>query len=447
MVRVPRIGRLRISPKLTQRWRARLRAQRRWWRARWRAEAGREVLFPPAGHGMVAIETLAGAPDAVGSPRIAILHATAGSGHKRAAEALAVAIESLRPGATVREVDTLVFASRLYRDTYAASYNAMAARAPALWGALYRSWASAPVNRGTAPVRLAMDRLNLRRLVRVVERENPDAVVCTHFLPVEALSPRRERGRLRVPLYCVITDFTAHPFWAFPHVDRYFVASDRVAAELAELGVARERIEVTGIPIDPRFASTVGRNEARARFGLDPRRPMVLVMGGGSGVGPLAELAERIATLALEPQVLVVCGTNARLRDEIDRLPLGRTGRIRTLGFTHEVDVLLEACDVVVSKAGGLTCSEALVKRTPMVVYRPTPGQEVRNAEFLEGAGAALHADSAEAVEVAVGRWLADAAAREQVREAAGRLARPLAAEEIARRVLAEIPQAVERSA
>jgi processive 1,2-diacylglycerol beta-glucosyltransferase len=174
---------------------------------------------------------------------------------------------------------------------------------------------------------------------------------------------------------------------------------------------------------------------------------MVLVMGGGSGVGPLAELAERIATLALEPQVLVVCGTNARLRDEIDRLPLGRTGRIRTLGFTHEVDVLLEACDVVVSKAGGLTCSEALVKRTPMVVYRPTPGQEVRNAEYLEGAGAALHADSAEAVEVAVGRWLADTAARERVREAAGRLARPQAAENIARRVLSEIPQAVARSA
>jgi processive 1,2-diacylglycerol beta-glucosyltransferase len=446
MVRVPRIGRLRISPRLTQRWRARLRAQRRWWRAQWRAEAAGEVLFPPAGRGMVAVETLAGA-EAGGGPRIAILHATAGSGHKRAAQALAVAIESLRPGAVVREVDTLVFASRLYRDTYAASYNAMAARAPALWGALYRSWAVAPVNRSTAPVRLAMDRLNLRRLVRVVERENPDAVVCTHFLPVEALSPRRGRGRLRVPLYCVITDFTAHPFWVFPHVDRYFVASERVAAELAGHGVPRERIEVTGIPIDPRFAHPLGRDAARERFGLDPRRPMVLVMGGGGGVGPLAGLAERIASLALEPQVLVVCGTNRRLRDEIDRLPLGRIGRIRTLGFTHEVDVLLEACDAVVSKAGGLTCSEALVKHVPLVIFRPTPGQEERNAEFLESGGAAIHADSVEAVESTLGRWLADPAARERVREAAARLAAPRAAEAIARRVLSEMPQVVARSA
>src|SRR6185503_747819 len=154
-----------------------------------------------------------------------------------------------------------------------------------MWGALYRSWAMAPINRGTAPVRLALDRLNLRRLVRVVERESPDAVVCTHFLPVEALSPVRGRGSLRVPLYCVITDFAAHPFWAFPYVDRYFVASHQVAEELTGHGVPATRIEVTGIPIDPRFAETIGRAVACARFGLDPSRPMILVMGGGRGVG------------------------------------------------------------------------------------------------------------------------------------------------------------------
>jgi processive 1,2-diacylglycerol beta-glucosyltransferase len=336
----------------------------------------------------------------------------------------------------VRDVDTLVFASRLYRGTYAVSYNTMAARAPALWGALYRSWETAPVNRSTAPLRLAVDRLNLRRLVRVVERERPDAVVCTHFLPVEALSPRRGGGRLGVPLYCVITDFTAHPFWAFPHVDRYFVASPEVADELAGHGVLRERIEVTGIPVDPRFADSMGRDAARARFGMHPDRPMVLVMGGGRGVGPLAELAERLAGLPLRPQVLVVCGQNTRLRDHIDRLPAGRAGLIRTLGFTHEVDVLLEACDVVVGKAGGLTCSEALIKRAPLVVFKPTPGQEEHNASYLVAGGAALHADSIEGVESAVTRWLSSSAERERAREAAVRLARPHAAQAVAERVL-----------
>jgi processive 1,2-diacylglycerol beta-glucosyltransferase len=441
MVRVPRIGRLRIPKRLTQRWRVRLRAQRRWWRARRRAAAEGEVLFPADGHGMVAVQTLASAPGGAGSgPRIAILHATAGSGHKRAAQAIATAIEDQAPGATVREVDTLVFASRLYRGAYAASYNAMAARAPALWGVLFHSWAMAPVNRSTAPVRLAIDRLNLRRLVRVFEREDPEAVICTHFLPVEALSLSRGRGRLRVPLYCVITDFGAHPFWAFPHVDRYFVASEETAAELAGHGVPADRIEVTGIPVDPKFERARGRTAAREHFGLDLGRPMVLLMGGGSGVGPLADLAERLAGLGEEVQLMVVCGTNAKLRDQIDRLPAGRTGRIRTLGFTHEVDVLLEACDVVVSKAGGLTCSEALTKQAPLVIFRPTPGQEVRNAEILEAHGAALHADSIDEVAATVRAWLADPETLARMRQSAARLARPDAARRIARRVLEAIP-------
>src|SRR5947207_2397292 len=205
MVQVPRFGRLRIPERLTQRWRVRLRAQRRWWRARWRASAGSDVLFPTEGAGMVAVETLAGggtlgsAPAEAAGHRIAILHATAGSGHKRAAQALARAFSALEPGVVVREVDTLVFASRLYRGTYAASYNAMAARAPRLWGVLYHSWALAPVNRGTGRARLAIDRLNLRRLVRVVGQEHPDALVCTHFLPLEALSYARGAGQLKVP--------------------------------------------------------------------------------------------------------------------------------------------------------------------------------------------------------------------------------------------------------
>jgi processive 1,2-diacylglycerol beta-glucosyltransferase len=428
---------------MAQRWRTRLRAQRRRWRGR-REEP--ELLFPPAGKGMVTIQTLTGVPsaglagaraDAVATgPRIAVLHASAGTGHQSAARSLAAAIVQQSPDAVVREVDTLVFASRLYRRTYAASYNAMQARAPALWGVLYHSWARAPVNRGTAPVRLAMDRLNLRRLVSVVEGEEADAVVCTHFLPVEALSPRRGHGRMRVPLYCVITDFTAHPFWAFPHVDRYFVASENVARELHGHGVPRDAIEVTGIPVDPRFARTIGREAARARFGLDPVRPTVLVMGGGAGVGPLATLAERLAALPSRPMVVVVCGTNARLRARVAALPAHESGDVRAIGFTHEVDAWLEAADVVVSKAGGLTCSEALIKRTPMVIFRPTPGQEVRNAEYLESAGAARHADDIDEVIATAGRWLDHPLERERVREAARRIAAPSASEVIAARVL-----------
>ncbi|MEY4071643.1 MAG: hypothetical protein RL721_2257 [Candidatus Eisenbacteria bacterium] len=272
MVRLPRFGRLRI-PRLTPHWRARIRAQRAWWRRRLRLLAGdHEVLFPADGGGVVAIETLSRGT----GPRIAILHATAGSGHRSAALAIAKALGQLAPGAQVREVDTLVYASRFYRTTFSEGYNAMAARAPRLWGALYALWAQEGVNRSAGPAREAFDRLALRKLVRVVERERPDAIVCTHFLPVEALYPSRGRGRLAVPIHVVITDFTAHPLWAYPYVDRYYVASDAVADELAGHGVPRERIEVTGIPVDPRFEVMAGREAVRARFGFAADRPLVL---------------------------------------------------------------------------------------------------------------------------------------------------------------------------
>ena len=394
------------------------------------------MLFPADGQGMVAVHTLQGSAEASEGPRVAILHATAGSGHRAAAQAIATAIADQSPHATVREVDTLVFASRLYRNTYAASYNAMAARAPRLWGVLYHSWGLAPVHKGTAPVRLAVDRLNLRRLVRVTERECPDAIVCTHFLPVEALSHRRGRGHLNVPLFCVITDFVAHPFWAFPHVDRYFVANEEVAAQLAGHGVSYDRIEVTGIPVDPRFARPIGREAARDRLGLSHERPAVLVMGGGSGVGPLAELAASLARLPQRPQVIVICGTNSRLQTQVASLEGAQRGWIRAVGFTQEVDLWLEACDLLVGKAGGLTCSEALVKGVPIVVFRPTPGQEVRNAEFLERHGAGIHADSVAQVEEVVGRWLADPAELARRRQSARSIGRPNAAESIAVQVL-----------
>jgi processive 1,2-diacylglycerol beta-glucosyltransferase len=299
--------------------------------------------------------------------------------------------------------------------------------------------------RAAGPAREAFDRFSLRSLVRVVERERPDAVVCTHFLPVEALYPRRGQGRLNVPLYCVITDFTAHPMWAYPHVDRYFVASESVAAELHGHGVPRERIEVSGIPVDPRFARTLGKEAARMRLGFDPHRPVVLVMGGGSGVGPMALLARRLANLTIAPRVIVACGTNARLRREVAHLAEARDGQVQALGYSTEVDVLLEGADIVVSKAGGLTCSEALVKGTPLVVFRPTPGQEVANAQFLEAGGAAVHAGSPERVASVVAGWLADPDALARVHDHALDLARPHAAEAIAQRVLDAVRQPTQR--
>ncbi len=371
-------------------------------------------------------------------PRILLLHATAGAGHRRAALALEHAFQELVPAAHVRAHDTLAFSSRLFRRGYSPTYNTLVGRAPRFWGLLYRSTENPRIHRGTTAMRHALDRVNVRELVSFIERERPQAVVCTHFLPLEALAPRRRRGLLACPLYSVITDFTAHPFWAIDGIDGTFVATIAVREELASWGVPWERIVVSGIPIDPRFShGPLDRAESRAQFQLAPRAPTVLLMGGGNGVGPIAAMAEKLLQLPSAPQLLVVCGKNARLRMRMRAVADLAPGRVRVLGYTDQVPALLSAADVLVTKAGGLTCSESLAMQTPLVIFRPTPGQEERNSLALSVAGAAVRARTFEQVLSSVERILAHPPLAASMREACRLLARPHAAADIARRVLA----------
>jgi len=373
------------------------------------------------------------------SERILILHAKAGAGHKRAAEALEHAFRAVGPSNRVHALDTLAFASPLFQRTYAQTYDAMVKRAPPLWRLLYRSTERPLVHRGTARARVSIDRLHLRRLVHAIRRFRPAAVVCTHFLPLEALAPLAARGRLGAPLYCVITDFGAHPFWVYEGITGYFVATESVREELAEWGVAWERIHVTGIPIDPKFGKHQSKEAARTALGLDPKSPVVLVMGGGNGVGPLHGLAERMLGLPSRPQIVVIAGRNEALRRRLGDLEHVGPGRVKVLGFTNEVDRWLDAADVNVTKAGGLTCSESLAKQVPLVIFRPTPGQEERNSEALTQAGAALRARTLEQVAESVERILSHPSLARSMRRACEELGRPEAAATIASEVLEEV--------
>jgi len=370
--------------------------------------------------------------------RILILHATAGAGHKRAAEALEHAFRTAEPASRVHALNTLAFASRFFQRTYAQAYDIMAKRAPKVWGLLYWGSEREPFHRSTVRARVRLDRFHLRRLERAIERFRPAAVVCTHFLPLEGLAPRAARGRLGAPLYCVITDFGVHPFWVYDGIDGYFVASDEMRDELADWGVRPGAVRVTGIPVDLRFTQRVPPAEARAGLGLDPGRPVVLVMGGGNGVGPLHGLAEGLLGLPAAPQVVVLCGRNEALRHRLGDLERSAPGRMRALGYTDDVDRWLDAADVNVTKAGGLTCSESLAKQVPLVIYRPTPGQEERNSRSLTGAGAALRARTPEEVFELTERILSRPGVARSMRLACESLGRPAAALDIARHVLGQ---------
>ena len=227
----------------------------------------------------------------------------------------------------------------------------------------------------------------------------------------------------------VVTDADVHRLWIHPGVDRYFVARDEAAALLTAVGVEPGTVEVTGIPIDPRFSERADRGALRRKHGL-PDGPVVLLLAGCFGVGPVQELAARLEQARRPAHFAVVAGRNEALRGALASAAGPRT---TVLGFTREIHEWMAAVDLLVTKPGGLTTSEALARGLPMLLVNPIPGQEERNADALLESGAAAKASSPQVLAWKVDALLGDAAQLEAMRSACLRSARPHAAAAVAR--------------
>jgi processive 1,2-diacylglycerol beta-glucosyltransferase len=361
--------------------------------------------------------------------RILILSASAGAGHLRAAEAVARAVALEEPRAETRHLDVLTLAGKAFRDAYSQFYLKLVERAPALWGFLYDRL-DRPPRRVPAGLRSALHRWNTRKLVTEVRGFAPDAIVSTHFLPADVLGRERRKGRLAAPLGVVITDADVHRLWVHRGVDRYFVARDEAGALLGRLGYGAEQVQVTGIPIDPRFAEAGDRVALRRKHGLPPEGAVVLLLGGGFGVGPVRQIALALEQAQRPSLVVVVAGRNEALRRSLAAHAGPRT---RVLGFTTEMHEWMAAADLLVTKPGGLTTAEALARGLPMVLVNPIPGQEERNADALLESGAAVKANTPETLAWKVDSVLGSAERMAALRAAAIRAARPRAAFDVAR--------------
>jgi processive 1,2-diacylglycerol beta-glucosyltransferase len=361
--------------------------------------------------------------------RILIASASAGTGHMRAGDALNQAFRDV--GAAVEHVDVLQLAPRWVRTAYAGGFELLASRAPRLWRELYRRSDGSDGDH-TRWGGLAA-RLLFREFRALLVEGAFDACVCTHFLPAQLAA-----GRAGLPPFMtVITDFGVHRYWVQPGVRGYFVAT-RMMAEEVRRRQPGASLAVTGIPVDPAFAVPCDTAASRRSLHLTADRPVVLVMGGSFGLG--VEAAARAALAARTPglQVLVVCGRNedARCRLAATAESEADARSLHVAGYIGEISQYMAAADVVVTKPGGLTTSEALALSRPLLLTRGIPGHEEANLRYLTGAGAALDASSAESLTGNIDRFFADAALRESLRASAARIAAPHAAPIIVQAVL-----------
>lgn len=361
---------------------------------------------------------------------VLIVSASTGTGHVRAAEALRAAFGEADPMLRVEHVDLLTLAPRWVRSLYGTGFEMIAARAPRVWKGIYDLTDGAAHDRARwAP---AAHRV-LFRAFRDLLRARPWSVcLCTHFLPCQLAA-----GRPGFPPFALtITDLTLHRVWVQPGARRYFVATSALADELRPRAHGAA-VEVTGIPIDPAVACVPGRREARAEWQLDEERPVALVAGGGLGIG--VEDATHAALRGADPSatIVAVCGRNdaARARLESLRLP---PGRLRVHGYVRGLPSLMSAADVVATKAGGLSVSEALALGRPLLLTRPIPGAEEGNTRALVRSGAALAGRGDGEMRDAFARVFSEPGLLPRLAAAAAGLGRPFAARAVVESVRRE---------
>ncbi len=373
--------------------------------------------------------------------KILLLSVSAGAGHMRAAEAIRAYAGVCEPNTVVTHLDVMDFVTAGFRKLYTDFYLKLVNKAPTLWGYLYQVTNEAQPDSSMQKLRRGIERLNTRALLKEIITFQPDAIICTHFLPAEILSRMIHKDCLRCPVWVQVTDFDLHRMWVHEHMAGYFAANEEVAFRMRAQGIAPQTIHVTGIPIMPAFAEPLNRSECASEFGLDPQRTTFLLMGGGAGLGSLDTIAERLLNLAHDFQLVVLAGKNAAALASLQTLTTRFPGRLLPQGFTDRVERLMACADLVVTKPGGLTTSECLAMGLPMIVNSPIPGQEERNADHLLEQGVALKACDMVTLEYRIRYLLENPARLAEMRTKAKALGRPDAARHVLAKVLAHAPE------
>jgi processive 1,2-diacylglycerol beta-glucosyltransferase len=394
--------------------------------------------------------------------RVLIATVTAGAGHLAAAAALDEAWRASRPDDTVDRVDLVKFFSPLHRSIVSDGYVKLVEHAPELWGMMFaktdQPWLARRLNR----IKAMFPSKSRHLFGRYVSHFEPDVVLCTHYLPLETLAHMKAKAAAKskrsavstaknkiehdasgnsdcaaMPLVVsIVTDFEAHALWMEPCVDLYCVAAQETKARLVARGAPAENVVATGIPVSARFSAKIDPKAVRKGLGLRDDLPVLLVLSGGFGMGPVAEILLELDKVPQPFQSLVVTGRNEQLRRDL--AVADRKHPTHVLGYTTNMPELMSVADLIITKPGGLTSSEALALGKPLFILNPIPGQEAANSDFLLERGAAAKVNRVEDLPYRLEQLLGTSKLAAMAR-AAKTLGRPNAATQICDEAVARL--------
>ena len=344
------------------------------------------------------------------SKKVLIMSASTGGGHNRAARAIKEELESRTIGNMSIEceiVDSLKLVNNTMDKVISRGYEKSALYTPKAYGSVYRFSETTIASKNEFKTN-PLTSLMARKFKHLLNESTPDLIIGTHPFPMIALSTLKKNNNINSlslsesfykstkvdipPMISVLTDYTTHSTWIQNEIDYYIVGHEYVKELLVYEGVDSEKVKAFGIPVEKSFLSHRDRETVLTELGLSPEKLTVLLMGGSFGAGNIKETLEDLIAIDRDFQILVITGRNEHLKDKLSKM-LDSTihnKNICLLGYTNKMNDILASIDVLISKPGGLTTTEALLNDVPMIVPYFIPGQEEENLDFLTNCGAAL---------------------------------------------------------
>ncbi len=365
--------------------------------------------------------------------KILLMYISKVSGHRQATVAISKSLKKFIPDAEIMSINGFGYNYPLLEQVVNAAYMTVIKHTPKVWDYMYDN---PKVVKRSANLRKFLNKSSHKKLEKLFKEFAADTVICSQAFPCSMVADFKVSKGMKFKLIGTLTDYAPHSYWINEGVDYYIVPSQDTKDRFIKKDVPADKIKPLGIPIRNKFAEQLDKKVVREKLGLDQDIPVVLVMGGGQGLGPMKEAVKKLLGLSTPLQLIVVSGANLKLAKWLKKAAPLAAKKVVHYDYANNVDELMEAAHFIVTKPGGMTTVECLAKGLPMVIINPLPGQEERNADFLLEKGIAVRVHDMMSLAEEVDLLARSPERLEAMSRAARENSKPYAADDLAKLVM-----------
>lgn len=283
---------------------------------------------------------------------------------------------------------------------------------------------------GKSDLTIMLGKMIAGKIGKFIDEYSPDVIICTHVFSGLSVQHLMKQGKIKAKTFGIVTDFTLHPYWEeLLGFDGIVIPCEKLEDRLVAKGFTKEQILPFGIPIHSKFSGALSKEAAREQLGLMKDKPVVTVMSGSMCYGGVTETVKKIDLLNECFQIVAVCGSSKKELKNLENATFRH--KVKKLGYTDQVNVIMDASDLIITKPGGLSTTEALSKELPMIISKPIRGHEERNLSFLTEQGAAMAVTEGTPVELLVHEFFTDNEMRENMQRAVCEISKKDAAKKL----------------